>query len=254
MSSSSTTQYLTPANYELALLNGGFDMDRDGQIDPAAPVHTVTQSTDLTGLVLYAHSTAAEPEYQDDNSPTLAIDGEGVPHIVWSRGHRVWHAYFNGAEWVDAQPISNGPGSNLSLQVAGNLIDGSQAGLIAAWEEGLDNEAEIFYAVGRPKAGGGGYEWSDPIQLTNDALRDAIPTVIITDSGNALITYVKRDASNQDDTDVYYALVDIRSGELIWSASGNLLSQSSDSISYTLSASRKSGARTRRSAQPSWRV
>ncbi|MCX6916407.1 MAG: hypothetical protein NT167_25750, partial [Verrucomicrobia bacterium] len=213
--------YLVPDEYEMGLLSDGFDMDRNGQIDPQPPLLAVAEGADLAKQTFYIKLVAEQAVAQNESDPVLARDADGVPHIIWNRGERVWHAWHDGTQWQGARAISTNAGANLSLRSATNLIDGHSLGLIAAWEEGTGNDAEIVYAIGRPRSGGG-CEWSQPVQLTRDRVRDSVPNVWIIDDGRALVTYLKRDADIRDDTDVYFALVDVTSTNLQWSGLGSL--------------------------------
>jgi hypothetical protein len=217
--------YLLPGEYEMALLSDGFDMDRNGQVDPQPPRFAVTENADLVNQTLYIKLIAEESGSQNESDPVLARDADGVPHIIWSRGERVWHAWHDGMQWQGARAISTNAGSNLSLRSATNLVDGRTLGLVAAWEEGAGNDAEIVYAVARRRATNG-FEWSRPVSLTRDQVRDAVPNVFITDDGRVLLTYLKRDADIRDDTDVYFALVGVASSNLVWSGALGSLGRS----------------------------
>ena len=83
------------------------------------------------------------------------------------------------------------------------------------WSEGVDNDSELFYAVGRAKDGGG-YEWSDPVRLTSNTVADVAPDVVVDGTGQAVITFLRRDFTIQDDSDLYYATVDPDTQTLVW--------------------------------------
>jgi len=208
-----------------------FDMDRNGVADNYAPVLTLDGSSDRNGLEFFALPVAPEQPYSpQDSDPQLLLDSAGVAHIIWNRGGQIFHSWNDGSGWVDAQSVYAGAGasgipggtgaSGVSAAVGGNLIDGSNLGLIVTWTEGDGNAAEIWYAVGRPAAAGG-YEWSNPIRLTNDTVSDNAPAVAINGAGQAVITYVKSNAEIQDDTDVYYSVVDVVSGALVFTVAAD---------------------------------
>lgn len=210
-----TISFLPPAEYELALLSGGFDMNRDGQIDLQPPRYTVTRESDVTGLTLYVVEPVATPEPQNEASGSLAVDRNGRLHLAWIHGSLAWHAYNEAGTWTGARAISTGAVANVTLQPVWNPVSGDEAELLAVWEQGCGNDAEIYFAVARLQRGG--YEWSQPQQLTRDRFCDSAPAVVLAAHGQALIAYLKRDASIHDDTDVYYSLVNLADSTLLWS-------------------------------------
>ncbi|TVS07843.1 MAG: hypothetical protein EA424_29310, partial [Planctomycetaceae bacterium] len=76
-------------------------------------------------------------------------------------------------------------------------------GLIATWSQGVGNDAEIHYAVGRSDSDGG-YEWSEVIALTDDEVRDIAPAVAVAPDGTVIVVYLKSDDSINDDQDLYF--------------------------------------------------
>ena len=168
----------------------------------------VAQDADTSGVTFYAQHVA--PPHTNDAEATVATDSAGVSHMLWNRDGKVWHAYHDAAtgEWTGAQVVSLAPGSSLSLVAAPNLIDGAAAGLMAVWEQGSGNTSEIYFAVAR-RAADGGFEWSAPMRMTNNVIRDSSPTAVVVESGDVLVTYLKSNDDIQDDTDVYYMLLHV---------------------------------------------
>ncbi|MDH6084190.1 CARDB domain-containing protein, partial [Umezakia ovalisporum] len=204
-------------NYQLSLQEYYFDNDRDGQVDLVqAPHYEITRAGDVTGVQLYSYQEPT-PTTQDV-APSLVVDSEGVSHVIWERNGEIWHAYFNGTEWVDGAAIPGAIGNEFQIQASAQLINNQEPGLFVSWQrQGQDlNNSEIYYSVGSLKTSGG-YQWSEPINLTNNNIADSNPSVIITESGNPLVVYHKFDDTVQDDTDLYYDVLDIESNDIIWS-------------------------------------
>jgi SdrD B-like domain/Subtilase family/CARDB/FG-GAP-like repeat/Cadherin domain/RTX calcium-binding nonapeptide repeat (4 copies) len=215
---------LNEGEYIWSLTDKVFDQNRDGKVDEDSP-SIVLAKGDVSNLSLYATDLPSLPAATPNNTdPLLLKDSAGVSHLIWKHGATLYQSYWENGKWQPAQMLGNVLGNNFSATAAGNLIDGNP-GLIITWEEGVGNETEIYYAIGRGKTGGG-YQWSDPIRLTNDAIADSAPSIAITGTGEALITYVKRNTEIQDDSDVYYSLVDVNSGELVWTTDTALTSSS----------------------------
>ncbi len=160
---------------------------------------------------------SAEPPHLDQADPALAIDASGVPHMIWTHNQELWHASYNGSAWVGAGPIPGAIPDSYAIQAAGNLIDGQAAGILVTWRQGQGNNSDIYYSLGRARAGGA-YEWSAPINLTLDSAYDDSPTVVVTNSGRVLLVSQKYDDTLQDDADLYARLVEIGSAGLIWPA------------------------------------
>jgi subtilase family serine protease len=204
-------------NYQLVLQGEYFDNDRDGEVDLLqSPHYIVPLGQDVSGVQVYTYQ-APTPTTQDI-APSFVVDSTGVSHVIWERNGEIWHSYLNGSEWVDAAAITGVSGNKFQIQAAPNLIDNKEPGLLVTWQNlGSEiNRSEIYYAVGRAKTEGG-YQWSDPVALTNNAIADDNPSVIITDSGDPIVVYQRSDDSLDDDTDLYYDIVDIQSNEVIWS-------------------------------------
>lgn len=200
------------------LIVGGrqFDQDRDGLPDQVAPQLTVGSHAGTLVDTLYLFDDGLGDEIDREDSRTqLLADTAGVLHAFWQRGDQLYHAYRDAAgAWVDARPVSDGSPGELAVAAGANVVNG-EAGLIAVWSEGSDNDSELYYAVGRAQSGGG-YEWSDPVRLTNNAVADAAPNVVFDGSGQAVITFLRRDFTIQDDSDLYYVTVDPDAAPLVW--------------------------------------
>lgn len=202
--------------YDVYLTNTQFDMDRDGFADNYTPNITIVGTSNVTDQTLYAFTTAAVSDLTpQDIEPLLITDSAGVSHLIWDRGGVLYHAYYLSGQWIDGQAISDHKVTHYSAAASGNLLNGSNPGLIVVWNEGQGNSSEIWYSVGRAKVGGG-YEWSDAVRVTNDTVADIGPEVAVTSTGNAVITYTKKNQDIQDDTDLYYSLVEINSGALVF--------------------------------------
>ncbi|MDB9444753.1 CARDB domain-containing protein [Anabaena sp. CS-542/02] len=203
---------LEPGSYELALSNSSFDMDRDGFVDWQAPSYTVVQNEDTKDIIIYTLANNEETAHVNDSNPVLAITN-GKTHILWERDGKLWHSYFDGTHWINANQITDAAASNFTLKASDYLIDGTSSGLIATWQQGAGNESEIYYAVGR-SLNEGGFEWYEPIALTNSNISHTKPSVFVSETGQILFTYLKSDQTIQDDTDLYYDLIDVTSDYL----------------------------------------
>jgi len=211
--------HLIPGTYEVAVIGRAFDMDRDGVIDLDLPQFIVNETEPLNIGTLYIQPVGVDTT-DDDSNPALVQDANGITHIVWNQDGLVLHAWFDSesGNWRDAVPISTEQSYAPSIAASPYLIDGVSPGIIVTWQQGSGNDAEIYYAVARSKEGGG-YEWSSPVQLTDDDVLETSPEVIIGDTGVAMIVYLKRDASIQDDSDLYYNMIAIFESALTWPSS-----------------------------------
>ncbi|MEE8452755.1 MAG: CARDB domain-containing protein [Thermoguttaceae bacterium] len=200
---------------------GTYELFVDDYLLEPASSYEVTADLDVVGLELSADvvpsTSTPEPGPVAESDPYLATDAAGTPHMVWKRGSEIWHAYFDGAQWVDAAPIPGAAGGSPSIQAHAQLLDGDSPGMIATWQVGAGNESEVFYAIGRAKTGEG-FEWSEPLPLTDDSIFDDNPTLIVTNAGQPLIVYQKSDFDITDDTDLYFDLLALSEGDATWPA------------------------------------
>jgi subtilase family serine protease/5-hydroxyisourate hydrolase-like protein (transthyretin family) len=200
------------------------DDNRDGDVDATQVSYTVTRASD-TEVTTYVLSPTPREIRNDDRNAQLVTDAEGVTHVFFTRFGEIWHAYYNGADWVGAQRIPEAKGSDFSVQAGSRLIDGSQAGLVASWSIPNDDNdgSTIVYAVG-VRLDGGGYEWSIPNLLTNDPLNNAAPAVIVADDGTLLVVYQKY-AGADDDSDLYFNALQLTSDDLTFVGAINAIQQ-----------------------------
>ncbi|HWD21184.1 MAG TPA: CARDB domain-containing protein [Verrucomicrobiae bacterium] len=206
-----------PGSYYAYITNQFFDMNQDGKVDGAAPTYTISNN-DLSKQTIYLYQQPPLTNLVNDSDAQLQLDSQGALHAFWLRDSVLWHAWDKGGQWVDAAPLSTNktPGS-FAVGSSPHLLDRTTAGLIAVWSEDLTNGVELVYAVGR-SASGGGYEWSQPAALTHDLVRNFSPGIAIGANGLAVITYLKIGIGQVDDSDVYYSVVDLKSGDLVWSS------------------------------------
>jgi subtilase family serine protease len=206
---------LVPGEYTVVAIGRALDMDRDGQADLTTPDVTLGDTEPADAGVIYIQPVGGGVD--DDSNPALTRDADGITHMVWNRDGQVWHSWFDAAtgQWRDASAISTEQSYAPTIAANAKLLDGVNPGLLAAWQQGSGNDAEIWFAVGRAKVGGG-FEWSAPVQLTDDDTADVSPEIIIGDTGVAMITHLKRNDAVQDDADIYYDLLGLSASDFIW--------------------------------------
>lgn len=193
-----------------------FDMDQDGTADTNAPTFTISGGADLPNQTIYLHQPSPTVVVTNDTDATLITDSRGVLHMMWYRQERLWHAWNDGGTWVDAAPITTSIVGAAAVAHSANLLDGNAPGLIAVWDQAATNRVDLFYSVGQTN--GGGYRWSQPVQLTSDLVDNSSPAIVVRPDGLAIIAYLKTGLESADDTDVYYSGVNLVSGELLWNS------------------------------------
>ncbi|MCC6627499.1 MAG: carboxypeptidase regulatory-like domain-containing protein, partial [Chloroflexi bacterium] len=207
---------LTPGAYKVMAVGRALDMDRNGQIDQTLPQVTLGHTQPGDAGVIYIQPLGGIGSH-NDSSAALERDANGVTHMVWSRDGEIWHAWFDAGsgQWRDAQALSTGDSYGPAIASSSKLFDGADAGIIVAWQQGKGNDAEIWYAVARARSGDG-FEWSAPVQLTDDATMDVGAQIIVGDNGLVMITHLKSDGDIQDDTDVYYDIFALSASDFVW--------------------------------------
>ncbi|WP_228014966.1 hypothetical protein [Synechocystis salina] len=148
----------------------------------------------------------------------ITTDSAGVTHIVWVEDSTLFHATYNdnSATWINETAIANvGSQKIVSLNLIANdkLIDDSGTGLpglAVVYQQGSENESNIFYTAAQYNASGQ-TQWLDkPQALTADQVGDLEPRAIATEDGTVFVVGQKvniENAQNQgirEDTDLYY--------------------------------------------------
>jgi hypothetical protein len=174
-----------------------------------------------------------------ESRPAFVQDITGRENIVYQdvNSSQLVHARYdsNAQEWVDAQvlPYDNQPVYNLKLLAAdeivptGNQNDPFAPGLVLLWQEKADNNADLYYSVGR-FTNTGDVAWSDAVQLETDV--DGQPVadlnfdaaIIKDNNGNPEIVIVEQRLNpntvdpdtgiTTEDADLYY--ITLKSDEL----------------------------------------
>ncbi|QLE55149.1 NF038122 family metalloprotease [Nostoc sp. TCL26-01] len=247
-----TFQGLEAGNYEVT--QGGSNLSltflptTDGLTD-LTPGHlsygfTVASGQNQNNLDIQTYQ-PSNPDFIADRQVgqkqvSLVRDANGVSHVFWVEDNQLWHSYFNGSQWIDAAPISAAqPAGTYKVQASSALLGGN-AGLIVTWDERTDDpnnpvngDTEVFYALGRVKAGGG-YEWSNQIAVTqNDNVVGAAPTLLVDSAGNPFFVYQQYDGNvENDDTDLYYQQRNLSGDTITW----DIGSGQNGSISWSYAA------------------
>jgi hypothetical protein len=190
-----------------------YDMAQGGQPDPSPPVFNLTTDSFNQTISLYEPPPLVLPT--NDSAPSLTLDSQGALHAFWYRNGFLWHTWNNSGNWVGAAPVSTNLATGFAAAATANLINGKSPGLIVVWGEQETNGLELFYSVSETAATGA-YQWSQPVMLTQDSVQNSSPAITVQPNGMAVITYLKQGYGIQDDSDVYYSVVDVTSGNLIW--------------------------------------
>ncbi|MBE9174184.1 FG-GAP repeat protein [Synechocystis salina LEGE 06155] len=150
----------------------------------------------------------------------ITTDSAGVTHIVWVEDATLFHATYNdnSATWINQTAIASvGRQKIVSLNLIANdnLIEIPNAtdqlpGLAVVYQQGSENESNIFYTAAQYDASGK-TQWLDkPQALTADQVGDLEPRAIATEDGTIFVVGQKvntENAQNQgirEDTDLYY--------------------------------------------------
>ncbi len=190
------------------------DADRNLVPDLDEAGFELVANQDLQDLDLYIIPPQEVNPVTKLDQPQFITDSTGVPHMFWLTNGRVWHAYFDGTDWVQAGEVPDAEARDFSVATAPNLVDGNTPGLILTFEgDGGVNGTNIKYSVGT-RQDDGTFAWSLPLNVTDDAIYDSQPLVTVTNSGEVIVVYVKEDEQIQDDSDLYFDRLNVRSEEL----------------------------------------
>ena len=224
--------FVAPGLYTAVVTNAFWDMDRDGVGDSGPPTFNLTAGSDMTGVNLYLLQTPLPAHLNSDQDPTLVEDNQGYLHAFWRHNGMIFHSWLNNGAWVDTAAISsNQTIASFTVAAGSNLVDSASPGLIAAWTQvNPTNGGDLVYSVGIRT--NGTFAWSDPLTVVSDPEQNTDASIVVTRSGLALVSYLKRGVGAPDDTDVYYNIVDVTSGSLVWSnyTAANALAMPLDTI------------------------
>ncbi|MBD2651916.1 FG-GAP repeat protein [Synechocystis sp. FACHB-383] len=160
---------------------------------------------------------------------SVTTDSAGVTHIVWVEEATLFHGTYddNSATWINQTAIANvGSQKIVSLNLIANdkLIDDSVSatelpGLAVVYQQGSENESNIFYTAAQYNAAGK-TQWLDkPQALTADQVGDLEPRAIAKDDDTVFVVGQKVDTENaqnqgiREDTDLYYQSFRVNSSQ-----------------------------------------
>jgi uncharacterized repeat protein (TIGR02543 family) len=210
---------LPPGTYQFSV----FNYDSAG-----SNVYTLTDQTALSGIILDVSpifvpvSPPPLVVHTNEASPALAVDSTGAAHLVWTRGGEIWHAYYSSNQWVATGGVSGAEGLNPVLLASSNLLDGSVAGLMIAWEYPATNGSALYFSVATNLATSSN-SWSTstpqllsdgettPSDLANQAL-----ALVVGSHGQIISVWQKKQTAIVDDTDLYYKMLSLSSNQLTW--------------------------------------
>ncbi|MEW6236197.1 MAG: choice-of-anchor Q domain-containing protein [Candidatus Omnitrophota bacterium] len=207
---------LPPGEYSFSIID---------YYQPTPLLVTLTDGQDINGITLYAapNPTPAPtpiptPTTVSDSDPSLIADSSGQAHLAWRHGEDAWHAVFEGNEWKITGAIPNATGADLIVKSDKRLIPDNDKGCAVFWQDGVLNNSELWYCLGRPKADGITYQWSSPQRITDDSYGDGNMDALIAADGSLLLVFQKQDWETQDDTDLYYVVLHPDYNQMQWTS------------------------------------
>ncbi|MFC2144229.1 PQQ-binding-like beta-propeller repeat protein [Acidobacteriota bacterium] len=199
------------------LPNGIYEIYVEGSFfDPTPSVNII--DNDVTGLRLHAFEFLRDEEPEEPgiprHDPSVATGDSGEVFLVWSNGVEIWWSKDPLEGFGVSGPIPNAKGSKPVVVYAPELLDdGTTPGLLVAWESDVQPSI-IEWAVGRLTENG--IEWSNPVAFTEDAFDDFGIGLTVDPDGAPLIVWLQQDLEVEDDSDLYFDLIDPSSA--IWAA------------------------------------
>ena len=204
---------LMPGTYDIVVEGLDLDLDRNGKADQGFAVYVVPDYADVTNATLYCLPKSQEPPpVVQDTAPSLTLDGMGRLHLVWSRNEEIWHAVTDGTGWTNPGRVADASGYDPKIVWGAKLFEGQSPGLRVVWQTGTGNDAKLFSTVGRET--NNTCVWNTPQPLTSDAHGDAAAALILSPSEEAVVLWLQRDYSIEDDDDLYYLVVTNAPGSL----------------------------------------
>jgi len=210
---------LPPGNYLLSVQN---------YLSPSPHDYALTNKSNLAGIVLDVApivapvSPTALTAHTNDANPSLTIDSMGTTHLVWNRGAEIWHAYFDGTNWLATGSVPGAAGVDPILVASSNLVDGTRAGVMVAWRGMSSNGYALYYSViTNDLKSAASWPASSPVLLSNGEtnypdLDNKGLALVITPNGHVVAVWQKNRTAAVDDADLYYGNVPVSAAALNW--------------------------------------
>ncbi|MEQ8821907.1 MAG: hypothetical protein RLY93_16850 [Sumerlaeia bacterium] len=213
------------------LADGSYLISVDGFALEPYPIVPIAGQSDISDLELIVWPLPealeiAETPVQDHN-PALASATDGEVLLAWEHGGALRSARWSGGAWVDSAALAGIDGEQVAVAWHEELFGSGQPGYVAVWQSigSAAEAATIRWSAGQIEEGQ--LRWSAPVPLTNDANEDAMPEVVVADSGTVIVFWLQRNSTgnSEDDTDLYFATIDISQAK-DWARRGPLLDTS----------------------------
>jgi hypothetical protein len=202
---------------------GSYDFFVNGYYSVPPYSYTLPDTGVLTGITLAVSPVSSvgmstnPPTHTNESSPALTLDNNGTSHIVWQRGSDIWHASYNGTNWVATGGLPGATGQDPRILASSNCVNGTLPGLFVTWETIGTNNSTLNYAVAETVSATNVWLPSSPVMLNEtNALENQDVALTVTPQGQVVAVWQKKQMSGTDDTDLYYALLSPNTGTLTW--------------------------------------
>ena len=125
---------------------------------------------------------------------TTITDNSGVTHAVWNENGQIYYGYQQAGgngQYIGVAPLSSGIGTPTQGSSTDLSLINSSGTIQAYWINNDGNDTEV-YSSNLSTSPYGGYQWSNPQNLTNDDLADNNLEVTTLDNNQVLITTQKQ--------------------------------------------------------------
>lgn len=137
------------------------------------------------------------------NSPAFGVttvtDNSGVTHAIWNENGQIYYGYQQtggNGQYIGVTPLNGGIGTTNQGSSTNLTLTATDSGAIAAsWISGSNENAEVYTAQ-LSASPYGGYQWSVPVNITNDDVADSNLDVVALNNNRLLVTTQKKGKSN----------------------------------------------------------
>jgi hypothetical protein len=130
---------------------------------------------------------------------TTATDSSGVTHAIWNENGQIYYGYQQvggNGQYIGVTPLNGGIGTANQGSSTNLTLTSTDSGAIAAsWISGSNENAEVYTAQ-LSASPYGGYQWSAPLNITNDDAADSNLEVVALNNNRLLVTTQKKGKSN----------------------------------------------------------
>jgi len=194
------------------LPDGVYQLSVAGYVVETPATVTITNGADALDVQVQAHRHVALPlpptPEAPDSEPALAVDSNGQAHLTWQHNGEIWYARYNAqGAWVDHQAVPNAMGTDPVIAYHDQIVSGNAPGLSVVWKADDGTGSYLQHSTAQMNNGAVS-GWTALTDLTTSQHSDGYTALATMANGRPLLLWLQLDTNLEDDTDLYYKLLE----------------------------------------------